>query len=337
MTSMAPGDLKRISIEEANQGLQKTLEGFLKSVPPSILPYTGHLSGSFGKNLRGRALLLSAMGDDHLLDPSAIDLAVAIEGFHLATLVHDDIIDDAKTRRGQPSLQAKFGKKTAVLCGDYLLARSLELGAEVMKKFDQEDSKKNRDFSMPYYASLVCLGEIRQHTNNFNLDLSARRYLSIIRGKTAALFEAAFAGGELFIQEDERISPENTHAYKKLGRYMGMIFQMMDDLIDIELEEEEAKKPILSDFLSGVITLPLILAMEENPSIKAEIRHQMDSARLDPLKIQSLTQEAGGNQKTREVARAYYKMALAELDSLNLVPYKHNLLKNLLDRAMGND
>ena len=338
MTNKQLVNSQRITSLEAFEGLEKALLSFLKTVPPSVLPYTGHLAQALGKNLRGKALLIAALGDDDLLDPGAIDLAVAIEMFHLATLVHDDIIDNAKTRRGQKSLQAQFDKKTAVLCGDYLLARSLELSMKAMSS--QAAGQKNRDandFSLATYASLVCLGEIRQNANNFNLDLTVMRYLSIIRGKTAVLFEAALAGGEFFVQEEDRINPAAKEAYKKLGRYMGMIFQMMDDLIDIEKTEAEAKKPILSDLKAGVITLPLILAMEEKPAIRGEIEEQMRTQSLNPEKIQALVLDAGGDVKTRALAKNYYILAKEELDKLNLKDHKHNLMLKLLDKAAGNE
>lgn len=335
MTKMRVGDSRRISIEEAYQELEKSLIAFLRAVPPSILPYTGHLSSSLGKNLRGRALLTAALGDDGLLDSGALDLAVAIEAFHLATLVHDDIIDDAELRRGQKSLQAAFGKKTAVLCGDYLLAKSLELSYLAMSRRKSLATGERGDFSLPQYAGLVCMGEIRQNANNFNLDLSKQRYLSIIRGKTAVLFEAAFAGGESFLEEKERISPRATEAYKKFGRYTGMIFQMMDDLLDIEKTQDQANKPILSDLKSGVITLPLILAMEVNPEIRTMIEEDLRSGNLDPARIQAMVLEAGGAEKTRELAQAYYDKAVLELEGLDLEAEKAFLMRQLLERAWG--
>lgn len=326
---------QRITMNEAYEGLDKALVGFLKTVPKSILPYTGHLSNALGKNLRGKALLIAAMGDDNLINADAIQLAVAIEMFHLATLVHDDIIDNAKLRRGQKSLQAEFGKKTAVLCGDYLLARSLELSTKVM--LQRENNRNPEDFSMLTYSSLVCLGEIRQHANNFNLDLSVRRYFSIIRGKTAALFEAAFAGGEFFVTEQERISRESTESYKKIGRYIGMIFQMMDDLIDIEKSEEEAKKPILSDLKAGVITLPLILAMQKDSTIKEDIQRQKSAGAIQPDVIQQKIIAAGGVDETRQFAQRYYKNTLSEITALNLTQYKQEAMIALLNKAMGNN
>lgn len=333
MTSSTAILASRIPLSQAYEDLDQGIRGFLKTVPPSIKPYTGHLSSALGKNLRGKALLLAAMGDDELLEADAVQLAVAIEMFHLATLVHDDIIDNADLRRGQASLQAKFGKKTAVLCGDYLLARSLELSAKVMS--GRKKHREQGDFSLMTYASLICLGEIRQHANNFNLDLSLQRYCSIIRGKTAILFEAALVGGEHFVLESERIRPENTESYKKIGRYMGMIFQMMDDLIDIEQSEAQAKKPILSDLKAGVVTLPLILAMEKDATIKIEIQKQQAAGEIQPQIIQKKILASGGIQETRRFAQEYYDKARKEIQALQLIETKQEALITLLDKAMG--
>lgn len=160
---------------------------------------------------------------------------------HLATLVHDDVIDDADLRRGIPTLQRMYGRRTAVICGDYLLAASLRLAAQV------GDRERYLDLRLPDYVGRICLGELGQHLNNGNLELTAYRYLKIIGGKTAALFEAAFYAGALFFTEEERL----IRRYARLGRQIGMIFQLTDDCIDFESDEATAKKPVRSDYEQG--------------------------------------------------------------------------------------
>ncbi|MDO5061949.1 MAG: polyprenyl synthetase family protein [Peptostreptococcaceae bacterium] len=311
-----------ILIEKAFTDFEKMLLHSLRKAPLPLRPYLSHLSNALGKNLRGRALILAAMDEQGHVHSDAVKLAVSIELFHLATLVHDDIIDDADIRRGQESLHRKFGRKQAVLSGDYLFAQAIEVSLSIDPK------RSTENFSISSYARLVCVGEIRQGANNFNLDLSIYRYLSIIRGKTAMLFEAAFAGGAWILGDEE-----NFDSYRRLGRYIGMIFQMMDDLIDIEQSEATAKKPILSDLREGVITLPLIFAMKADPKIREKILSEKEA--IDTVAIREMIFRAKGDQKTRAVADRYYKHALTELESLPIGRSKREQLRMLLDKAAG--
>lgn len=313
-----------IGLQQSITDFEKLLLGSLQKSPLPLRPYLGHLANSLGKNLRGRALLIAASNEEELVDSDAVKLAVALELFHLATLVHDDIIDDAATRRGQESLHRKFGRKQAVLCGDYLFAQAIEISTDI-------DKNRSIDrFEFASYARLVCIGELRQGSNNFNFDLSVRRYLSIIRGKTAMLFEAALAGGAWILED-----AENFEGYRKLGRYIGMIFQMMDDLIDIEQTQEKAKKPILSDLRTGVITLPLILSIREDGTLKGELLAQKRRESFDPVKIQQWIFRLGGEKKTRALADRYYHHALKELENLSLYEKKKEHLLTLLNKAAG--
>lgn len=142
------------------------------------------------------------------------------------------------------------------------------------------------------------------------------------------LFEAAFAGGAWILGDEE-----NFDSYRRLGRYIGMIFQMMDDLIDIEQSEATAKKPILSDLREGVITLPLIFAMKADPKIREKILSEKEA--IDTVAIREMIFRAKGDQKTRAVADRYYKHALTELESLPIGRSKREQLRMLLDKAAG--
>jgi heptaprenyl diphosphate synthase len=230
----------------------------LLTAPIIIRQYTKHLAASSGKYIRAVALLICSENEDGLIHPHAINFAAAIEIIHLATLVHDDVIDNANTRRGKPTLQKEYGKRTAVICGDYLLCTALKIVAEI------QDKEEYLNLSVPDYMRRVCLGELNQHINNGYLDLSVYKYLKIISGKTAALFEASFHAGAILCEKDNLTISK----YVKLGRYIGMIFQMTDDCIDFETTEDIAKKPVQSDFEQGVITLPLIHAFNNLPDLK---------------------------------------------------------------------
>ena len=243
---------------------------------------------------------------------------VAIELFHLATLIHDDIIDDSPKRRGIDSLQNKFDKKIAVICGDYLLAMAIELAVSI----DIKDEYKK--YSLANYAKAVCIGELKQDMNLFNYKLTTKKYLSIIRGKTAALFEASFVSGAIILGE----SSQNINLYKNIGRYLGMIFQMSDDCMDYELAENESNKPVLSDIAKGVMTLPLIYAMEKSPAIREKIENNFDKNILAREII-----ACGGIKFTKSFSDRYYNKSIDSLNRLKLTKEKHNMIKNVLDTA----
>ncbi len=307
-----------ISLESAKIDFNKKLIDVLRKTPPSIREYTSYLSNSLGKNLRGNCLIIVSTDQNNMVHEDAVDLAIAIELFHLATLVHDDIIDDSPKRRGILSLQSKFDKKKAVICGDYLLAMAVELAS----KIDFKDEYRN--YSLANYAKSVCLGELMQDMNLFNYKLSTKKYLSIIRGKTAALFEASFVSGAIILGD----SNDSINLYKKIGRYVGMIFQMSDDCMDYELSENESNKPVLSDIAKGVMTLPLIYAIKKNPNLLEKLEKKYDKNILASEII-----EYGGVNFTKSFSNRYYQKTIDCLEKLDISKEKYNMIKDILDIA----
>ncbi|PYG87742.1 heptaprenyl diphosphate synthase [Ruminiclostridium sufflavum DSM 19573] len=306
---------------EALDMVKKEINRELTSAPVIIRRYTQHLASSGGKLIRAAALLICAQNENGLIHPHAVNFAAAIEIIHLATLVHDDVMDNAETRRGKITLQKKYGRKTAVICGDYLLCTALKLVALIPEK------KGYLDLIVPDYMRRVCLGELNQHINNGFLDLSVYRYLKIISGKTAALFEASFYAGAVLNEQDELIISK----YMKLGRYTGMIFQMTDDCIDFEKTEDYAKKPVQSDFEQGVITLPLIHAFRKMPGL----RNKAESRELSREDINNAVEKSGGLSYTRMVSMKYYDKAMKIINELGITLDKKNKLVSVLEKACG--
>lgn len=224
-------NFKLIEYEAAMNQVNMEFDKALSGSPRIIREYTKHLLNSRGKFIRALSVLICAENQEGLVHPNAVTAAVAIEILHLASLVHDDIIDNADLRRGDVTLQKKYGKRTAVICGDYLLSIALRMMANIPNKKDY------LDLEMPDYVGRLCLGELEQHINNFNINLTIYRYLKIISGKTAALFEASFYAGAIFSGASEK----EIKRYKQLGFYIGMIFQLTDDCMDFEETEETAK------------------------------------------------------------------------------------------------
>jgi len=307
-----------LTYDQAIETVKLEVDKVLSSSPRIIRKYTQHLIISRGKFIRTLSLIACAQGTDGMINKNAVNFAAAVEILHLATLVHDDIIDDADLRRGQTTLQKKFGKKTAVICGDYLLAVSLELAASVSNK---EDYLK---LNMPKYVSKVCIGELNQHINNHNMNLSIIKYLGIISGKTAALFEASFYAGAVLSETDDK----RINKYKKLGRNIGMLFQLTDDCMDFEETTDVAKKPVESDYEQGVITLPLIYALKKDDLFKKK-----SEGKLSRDEINSAIKKSGGLEFTHVLAEKYYKKSLNIIADLDLEEDKANKLRFVLDKS----
>jgi heptaprenyl diphosphate synthase len=308
-----------LEFDAAFEMVKQETKRILHSGPSLISNYTGYLSDATGKMMRASALLAASMNEEGMVPYDAVIFASAVEILHLATLVHDDIMDDADTRRGLITLQKKAGKRTAVICGDYLLAAAIN---ELSKVVTDEKYKK---FNFSRYVESIALGELRQNINNRNFRLKTFRYLSIIDGKTAALFEAAYHAGALAGDADE----QQIKLFRKLGRYTGIIFQLTDDCIDFENTKETALKPVMSDFQNGVVTLPLIHTFSKNPSL-------IEKAEKNQLSTEEMYQQvmkAGGVEFTHQLAKDYYEKATRTANSLSLNKMQQKILLGLLERA----
>lgn len=311
--------IEYLSFDAAIESVKNEVDRALSASPKIIRGYTQHLAMTKGKFIRAVSLITCAENKNGLIHPNAVKAAAAIEILHLATLVHDDVIDNAKTRRGAETLQKKFGKRTAVICGDYLFCLAL-------KNLESIPNKKDyADLDFVDYIGKVCLGELTQHVNNGNLDLSVFTYLKIISGKTAALFEASFFGG-IVLCDDE---PKNLEMYKRLGHYIGMIFQLNDDCLDYEATQELAKKPVQSDFDQGVITLPLIYAFEKSKEFKDKLRN----SKMGRSELNRIVLEAGGLDYTHATAKKYYNKASRIILELNETLSKQERLLFLLNKS----
>jgi len=201
-----------------------------------------------GKRLRPALLHLSAgaFGGEA---PLACDVAAVIEMLHLATLCHDDILDGAETRRSVPTVSALWGTKSAVLTGDILFSRALEILGKL------EDSRPFRILSR--VSRQICEGELLQIGSRFKLDLDEDAYFELIEKKTAVLFGAAAELGALLAGANEADS-RRLHAY---GRRLGMAFQVVDDCLDLVGVEQTVGKSLGSDLRNGELTLPVIHAL----------------------------------------------------------------------------
>jgi octaprenyl-diphosphate synthase len=235
-----------------------------RAFDPAIEGYISYAVGSSGKRLRPALALLSGASTGTLC-PSHIDLAVTLELIHLASLIHDDIMDGADIRRERPTVNAKWGNTLAVLLGDCLFAHALKLAAAF------PNSEITRRIAQA--ASDVCSGEIIQTQRRYDLNLAVDEYFQIIEMKTAALFAAAAELGA-FISGS---SPEVITAMKEFGRKIGTAYQMYDDCLDIAGSEDSAGKTLGSDLRKGKLTLPVIYLLQ---SVDKEEHHRFSQILL---------------------------------------------------------
>lgn len=306
-----------ISFELVKEGIDKALA----STPLVVRKYTEHLKASTGKFIRARSLLICAENAEGLINQDAVNLAVAIELFHLATLVHDDVIDDADLRRGNSTLQKKYGKRTAVICGDYVFCIALKELSKITNK------DKYIKLDLPDYIGKVCLGELNQHIRSGFFDLSPRQYLKIISGKTAALFEASFCAGAIICGSEDK----EVKKYMRLGHYIGMIFQIADDCMNFVTEIDIAKKPVQSDFEQGVITLPLIHAFKNFLGLKDRAIAQ----KLTRKEINEAVEETGGLNYAGSLSKKYYEKSMKIIRNLSASEIKKRKLLEILGKASG--
>jgi octaprenyl-diphosphate synthase len=216
---------------------------------PQIVPYAEHALNASGKHLRP-ALVALAAGCFGKPNESHVRVAVIIEMVHLATLVHDDVMDEADMRRGRPTVAAKWGNEIAVLFGDCLFAQALKLASSF------PTTEVCRSVSLA--TNTVCSGEILQTQQRRNFPAAQKDYFRVIEMKTGELFTlscdlASFLSGA---------TPEQRAALRKFGAAVGTAYQVYDDCVDLFGSEVEAGKSLGTDLAKGKLTWPLLLAWE---------------------------------------------------------------------------
>ena len=246
-------EIKRpIALEFAQ--FEQAFRDALKTDHPLLKEALEHIILTVGKQLRPIIVLLSAKMC-HGVNEKTIQTAVAMELLHTASLVHDDVVDNSPTRRGAPSVQALFGNKVAVLVGDFLLARVIEITANLRNlKILNIVADMGKTLST---------GEIMQLHAYASPWITEESYMRVIDQKTASLFAACTQAGGV----SSGASAKQETQLRTFGREIGLIFQMKDDVLDYS--EQEIGKPTLSDIRDGKATLPLIVALNRAPQDEA--------------------------------------------------------------------
>lgn len=280
-----------------------------------VINYLGdYLRASGGKRVRPALLLLSnyAVGGN-ASNENVICLATVMEMLHTATLVHDDIIDNADTRRNRGSVNARFGNQAAVLMGDWLYMSAFETSLK-------ERSLEILDI-LTGLTRKMTEGELIQLTTLGRTDISETEYFDILQRKTAYLFSACCEIGAILGNS----SKEMQNALREYGLNLGTAFQLADDLLDFTAEEEVLGKASGADLLEGKLTLPLILLVEKEPRINSELEQIMrdgDYVKFSRKTLLEKLENAGLLEKTRQTAYDFAARAIKNLEVLTKTEYR---------------
>ena len=284
-----------------------------------------------GKRLRPALLLLSA-GAAGYRGQSAIRLGAVVELIHSATLVHDDVIDGAQTRRGRPSTNARWGNHMSVLAGDWLYMQSFEMAL-------RERNFVILDILIDLTQNMV-EGELLQLTRLGEIDLTAADATELAYRKTACLFSGCARLGAVLGQQPK--DAEDSMA--EYGRNAGLAFQLVDDLLDFTASPEQLGKPVLSDLKEGKVTLPLIFALEAagEPRVAsagnsghangagrrlvAAVLEERGFQSVRPEQITELVRATGALERAAKLAREYASRAKVCLEGLPDTEYRRALL-----------
>lgn len=279
-----------------------------------VINYLGdYLRASGGKRVRPALLILSAYaaGGD-ASGENVIRMASVMEMLHTATLVHDDIIDNADIRRSRASVNARFGNQSAVLMGDWLYMTAFETSL-------RERSLEILDI-LTRLTRKMTEGELIQLTTIGRSDISENEYFDILQRKTAFLFSACCEIGAIL----GGAAPDTQKALRDYGMNLGTAFQLADDLLDFTSDDDILGKASGADLLEGKLTLPLILLIQKDPTARAELEKVMREGGYEEVSRRSLLEkmEAEGTiEETRQRAYEYAESARKNLEVLPKTEY----------------
>jgi octaprenyl-diphosphate synthase len=276
-----------------------------------------HVSKIKGKRFRPALLLLSGQCSGDLM-PQHIDLAVVVELIHTATLVHDDIIDEAVVRRHVETMNSKWGRKISILFGDYLFSRAYT----ILSALDSQMAT----IIMSQTINILCEGEMVQLLRCYDSEVTESEYLSIIEKKTASLCAASCKLGAI----SSGANKKQTEVLTNYGSKIGIAFQIIDDCLDVMGKEDEMGKPMNLDTQSGKLTLPFIRLVNKLPTDRKESALELifqNNSKDSKAAIADLLEEHDAVDYAYEIARQLVKKAQ---DKMSIIPdsvYKNSLLE----------
>jgi len=310
-------------LEKELAQVQKLMQESIKLKNPNVSQAILEMMNAGGKMLRPAYQLMFSNFGKKQDQRKKLSLAASVEMLHTATLIHDDIVDMAATRRGVETIAHRFGNDVAVYAGDYLFAsvfklmsrystdmRVLQVNARAMEK--------------------ILSGELGQMNMRYNLEQTVDNYVENISGKTAELFALS-----CFIGAYEADSSKLVSKYAMdIGRNIGLAFQVIDDLLDYTVEENAFGKPVLEDMKQGVYSLPLLLALEEKKEELAPLLQKgLEMTDEDIEKVLAIMNQTQAIERTKELAESFTKKALNGI--LRLPKTKENTREKLYEITKG--
>lgn len=283
-----------------------------------------------GKYIRAGLLLMMAQSVEGEISDAKMTFAAAVEVLHLATLIHDDVIDEADTRRGIDVLHKTSSNRIAIYAGDYLLAyagRLLKQGAQSLYSEDEKAEEVVNERIM----ERILAGELAQLLNQNRIEMSMKDYLKQIKGKTAFLFALSCQLGAWknpLVRKDVRLAFQ-------AGQAIGMAFQLSDDLLDYQVSENQMGKPALQDVQNGIYTAPLLFAMREDTNLRDWIKEKRGAWTDKELyDLQERLEAASAYRQTESLITNYLGKTSQYLQKMSVgKPAKIDLfLKRVMER-----
>jgi len=284
--------------------IEKELAAAVNSSSHLLNEASLHLLLAGGKRIRPVFVLLSARFGTYSIE-TIKNVAVPVELIHMASLVHDDVIDDADTRRGRKTVKAQVNNRVAMHTGDFLFARAIEYITGLKNTYAHR--------VLSHTMVELCIGEIIQIEDKHELDQTVRDYFRRIKRKTAILISASCELGAIASGADAK----TVKHLKQFGYYIGMSFQIIDDILDIISTDEQLGKPAGSDLLQGNITLP-VLYVKDHPTIAPLLKEMLEGNISEERKDKLLFEirNSDGIKRAKQISNLYLQKALNEVKQL---------------------
>lgn len=297
---------------------------------PLIAEISNHLISSGGKRIRPILLILAAKLCGNKDGKNTQNLAAAVELIHSATLLHDDVVDASKTRRGKKTANAIWNNKSSILVGDYLFSIAFQLMVRVKNLAVLDLLAKA--------SSIMADGEVMQLENSNDTRLSQEKYFEIIFGKTAVLFAAACESGALI----SKASSLEVAALREFGKNLGIIFQIVDDMLDYSSSKKTLGKDVGNDFFEGKVTLPVILLQQKASELEQKFICDIFTKNLlastkstaDFAQFLELIKKHKSLEACKKLALEHHALAVKNLENFTDSSYKQDLIA-ILDYSLA--
>ena len=304
-------------LDEVRNQIRKNSKCKDKVIQESII----EMLESGGKMLRPAFVIIASKFGEYN-EERTVAISAVIEMFHMATLVHDDVIDDAMLRRGKETVQAKHGKNYAVYIGDYLFCLCFKILATTssIERGIELDTKVMTD---------ICLGEVEQLNSRYDRNVTVKEYLKRISGKTAKLFSLSlYLGGA-----ESKCTKKTCRLFWEIGHNIGMAFQIIDDILDYSMDSAKTGKDCSNDLKDGVYTLPLLMAQKKNIKELNDILDKKEYSDKDIELIMNIVRDSGAVEEAKALALKYTSKAFKNISKLPENEYR-DILKEVTQQLL---